>query len=66
MRIERGTRLLVDADVLLEATDEGRRFHPQAVRLFREAPARGVDLVLATQVLQEHLVVATRPAENNG
>jgi predicted nucleic acid-binding protein len=66
MRIERGTRLLIDTNVLIEATDEGRRFHSQAVRLFREAPERGVDLVLATQILREYLVVATRPVENNG
>ena len=66
MRIERGARLLVDTNVLIEATDEGRPFHQQAVRLFREAPVHGADLVLAPQILREYLVVATRPVENNG
>ena len=55
MRIERGTKVLVDTNVLLEATDEGRRFHAQAQSLFRNASDEGVDLV-----------VATRPIENNG
>ena len=66
MRIERGTKALVATNVLLEATDEGRRFHAQAQNLFRNASDDGVDLFLGTQVLREYLVVATRPIENNG
>lgn len=66
MKIERGTKVLVDTNVLLEATDEGRRFHAQALSLFRNAFDDGVDLFLGTQVLREYLVVATRPIENNG
>ena len=66
MRIERGTKALVDTNVLLEATDEGRRFHAQAQSLFRNAFDDGVDLFLGTQVLREYLVVATMPIENNG
>lgn len=61
-----GKRVLVDTNVLLEATDEGRPLHERAVELFRVAPARGLDLFLATQNLREYLVVATRPLENNG
>ena len=34
MKIERGTKVLVDTNVLLEATDEGRRFHVQAQSLW--------------------------------
>ena len=66
MKIERGTKVLVDTNVLLEATDEGRRLHAQALGLFRNASDDGVDLFLGTQVLREYLVVATRPVENNG
>lgn len=66
MKIERGTKVLVDTNVLLEATDEGRRLHVQALNLFRNASDDGVDLFLGTQVLREYLVVATRPIENNG
>ena len=66
MRIERGTKVLVDTNVLLEATDEARRFHVQAQNLFRHASRDGIDLFLGTQVLREYLVVATRPLENNG
>lgn len=66
MKIERGTKVLVDTNVLLEATDEGRRFHVQAQSLFRNAFDDGVDLFIGTQVLREYLVVATRPIENNG
>ncbi len=66
MKIERGTKVLVDTNVLLEATDEGRRLHHQALGLFQNASDSGVDLFLGTQILREYLVVATRPIENNG
>jgi predicted nucleic acid-binding protein len=66
MRIERGAKVFVDTNVLLEATDEGRRFHAQALSLFRNASEDGVDLFLGTQAIREYLVVATRPIENNG
>jgi len=66
MKIERGTKVLVDTNVLLEATDEGRRFHVQAQSLFRNAFDDGVDLFIGTQVLREYLVVVTRPIEKNG
>lgn len=66
MKIERGSKVLVDTNVLLEATDEGRPFHGQALALFLNAPQDGVDLFLGTQVVREYLVVATRPVENNG
>jgi predicted nucleic acid-binding protein len=66
MKIERGSKVLVDTNVLLEATDEGRPLHEQALALFLNAPQDGVDLFLGTQVVREYLVVATRPVENNG
>ena len=66
MKIEPGTKLLLDTNVLLEATDEGRPQHAGALGLFLTLPALGIDLFLATQVIREYLVVATRPAENNG
>lgn len=66
MKIERGSRVLVDTNVLLEATDTGRRLHERAMAVFREWPAAGVDLFVGTQVLREYLVVATRPVTNNG
>lgn len=66
MKIDRGTLALVDTNVLLEATDEGRRLHSRALGLFRSAPGDGVDLFLGTQIIREYLVVATRPVELNG
>ena len=66
MRIERGLKVLVDTNVLLEATDEGRPLHRQAKDVFQHAAASGVDLFLGTQVIREYLVVATRPVPNNG
>ena len=66
MRIERGKKVLVDTNILLEATDEGRRFHLQALAVFQNAAGNGVDLFLGTQVIREYLVVATRPVANNG
>lgn len=66
MRIERGTKVLVDTNVLLEATDEGRKLHQHALSVFSNAEEAGVDLFVATQVIREYLVVATRPLANNG
>ena len=66
MRIERATKVLVDTNVLLEATDEGRPLHDPAVAVFRNARAAGIDLFICTQTVREYLVVATRPPANNG
>lgn len=66
MRIERGMKVLLDTNVLLEATDEGRKLHQQALEVFQNAAGTGVDLFLGTQVMREYLVVATRPVANNG
>src|SRR5689334_1934633 len=55
-------RLLVDTNILLEATDEKRRHHQEArelIELYR-------GLVLPAQVIREYLVVATRPPAANG
>jgi len=54
--------LLVDTNVLLEATDEARPWHADA-RALLESPTR---LVIAAQVIREYLVVATRPVAANG
>jgi len=66
MKIERATKVLVDTNVLLEATDEGRPLHSQAVAVFQNARAAGIDLFICTQTIREYLVVATRPTVNNG
>lgn len=66
MKIERATKVLVDTHVLLEATDEGRPLHDQAVAVFLSARAAGIDLFICTQTVREYLVVATRPTANNG
>jgi predicted nucleic acid-binding protein len=54
--------VLVDTNVLLEATDEARTHHREAVRLIERHPA----LRLSAQVIREYLVVATRPTAANG
>ena len=46
MKIERGIKLLLDTNVLLEATDEGRPLHAKAMALFQNAPVNGVDLFI--------------------
>lgn len=66
MKIDRGRRLLVDTNVLLEATDQDRPLHPQAVRFFQAAAEQGWGLFLGTQNIREYLVVTTRPIANNG
>ncbi|MGH7319643.1 MAG: type II toxin-antitoxin system VapC family toxin [Candidatus Rokuibacteriota bacterium] len=54
--------LLVDTNVLLEATDERRAHHADAIALI-ESLRR---LVFPAQVVREYLAVATRPAAANG
>jgi predicted nucleic acid-binding protein len=54
--------VLVDTNVLLEATDEGRKHHVPARDLLEQHP----HLRVAAQIIREYLVVATRPVEANG
>jgi predicted nucleic acid-binding protein len=61
-----GSRLFLDTNVLLTATDEGRNGHYRATELISQAPGEGVHLFISGQVLREYLVVATRPQEMNG
>lgn len=55
-------RLLVDTNILLEATDEKRQYHREAQQLIEAHRS----LVLPAQVIREYLVVATRPIATNG
>jgi len=54
MKIERGTKVMVDTNVLLEASDEARRLHVQSLTLFQNSLRDGVDLFLCTQVIREY------------
>lgn len=54
--------LLVDTNVLLEATDEKRGGHAACLALLETYP----ELRTSSQVVREYLVVATRPAAANG
>lgn len=51
-------QILVDTNVLLEATDEQRLHHKAALDFVSDRPG----LHLCAQVVREYLVVATRPA----
>lgn len=51
-------QVLVDTNILLEATDERRAHHQAALDLLSNRPG----LRLCAQVVREYLVVATRPA----
>jgi predicted nucleic acid-binding protein len=66
MKIESGQSLALDTNILLDATDQARPSHQLALSLFQTLPRRRILLVLATQVIREYLVVATRPEKNNG
>ncbi len=66
MKLSPGQVICLDTNVLLDATDEGRRQHVRATELLRILPVRGVILLFASQVLREYLVVATRKVEENG
>jgi predicted nucleic acid-binding protein len=59
-------RAMLDTNVLLAATDEGRAAHDQALKIINDWPGRGTTLYISGQIVREYLAVATRPAENNG
>ena len=61
----RPDRVMLDTNVLLAATDEGRTEHRDALMIITEW-AGGVPLCTSGQILREYLAVATRPAERNG
>jgi predicted nucleic acid-binding protein len=54
-------RALLDTNVLLAATDEGRDQHARAIETLDEWPAAGTTLYTSGQILREYLAVATRP-----
>jgi predicted nucleic acid-binding protein len=59
-------RAMLDTNVLLAATDEGRAQHNQALGIVNDWPGRGTTLYTSGQIIREYLAVATRPAEKNG
>src|SRR5699024_8228052 len=59
-------RVVLDTNVLLAATDEGRAEHQRALAVLNDWPGRGATLYASGQILREYLAVATRPVEHNG
>jgi predicted nucleic acid-binding protein len=59
-------RVMLDTNVLLAATDEGRAEHHDALTIINDWAAGHTDLCTSGQILREYLSVATRPAEKNG
>ena len=62
----RPDRVMLDTNVLLAATDEGRAEHHDALTIFNEWAAGDTTLCTSGQILREYLAVTTRPAEHNG
>ena len=61
------SRIFVDTNILVEATDSDRTFHIQSLSLLESGwSARRLKLYSSTQVWREYLVVATRPTASNG
>jgi predicted nucleic acid-binding protein len=57
---------MLDTNILLTATDEGRAGHEQALAVINGWPAQGATLYTSGQIIREYLGVATRPAAQNG
>jgi predicted nucleic acid-binding protein len=62
----RPDRAMLDTNVLLAATDEGRAEHDQALKILNDWPAHGATLYTSGQIMREYLAVATRPTRQNG
>ena len=59
-------RVMLDTNVLIAATDEGRAEHREALTVVNDWAAGHTELCMSGQILREYLTVATRPAEKNG
>jgi predicted nucleic acid-binding protein len=59
-------RVVLDTNVLLAATDEGRADHVAALAVLDEWPGQGTTLYVSGQIVREYLAVATRPPASNG
>jgi predicted nucleic acid-binding protein len=59
-------RMMLDTNVFLAATDEGRAEHRDALKVVNDWAAGHTDLCTSGQVLREYLSVATRSAQQNG
>jgi len=59
-------RVMLDTNVILSATDEGRAEHRQALLIFSHWAGSGTTLYASGQIMREYLAVATRPADKNG
>jgi predicted nucleic acid-binding protein len=59
-------RVVLDTNVLLAATDTGRKEFGRARAALDEWPAQGTTLYTSGQILREYLCVATRPVQRNG
>jgi len=59
-------RVVLDTNVLLAASDEGRADYSDALASLNAWPAAGVALYTNGQILREYLAVATRPSSQNG
>jgi predicted nucleic acid-binding protein len=57
---------MVDTNVFLAATDQGRAEHLEALAVVNDWPGQGTVLYTNGQILREYLVVATRPIAQNG
>ena len=57
---------MLDTNVFLAATDQGRAEHRQAVAILNDWAGRGTTLYASGQIMREYLAVATRPAGKNG
>ncbi len=59
-------RVMLDTNVLIAATDEGRTEHHDALTVVNDWAAGHTELCTSGQILREYLTVATRPADKNG
>jgi predicted nucleic acid-binding protein len=57
---------MLDTNVLLAASDEGRGEHGDALTVLNDWAARRTELCTSGQVIREYLSVATRPAARKG
>ncbi len=62
----RPSRAMLDTNVFLSATDQGRAEHRQAMLILNDWASRGTALYASGQIVREYLSVATRPADRNG
>lgn len=62
MTITGVSRLFVDTNILIYATNSASTWHPQAFQILQDTHRQGIELIISPQIIREYIAAATRPS----